>query len=190
MSSARSLASRAAIAIGLAAMTAACFKPAAASAQAAPAPSIVVLPPDLQDDHENPDTVEAQKKRLKDSYARLQEELQSRGLYRVLDPAPAQSLIDDALSTQAFLYKCSFCAQNVGKKIGSDLVMVSWVQKVSELILNFNVEILRVADGQPVLVKSVDMRGNTDIAWDRAVKYLVNDIAETRAIDPHYGIGR
>ena len=156
-------------------------------AQSSNVPSLVVLPPDLQDDHENPATVQAQKQRLKDTYARLQEQLQTRGLYQVVDPAPAQALVDESLASQAFLYQCADCAQRIGRKVGSDLVMTSWVQKVSELILNFNVEVLRVSDGRSVLVKSVDMRGNNDVSWDRAVRYLVAELADKRAANPRYG---
>ena len=110
------------------------------------------------------------------------------GLYRVLDPAPAQALIDESLAAQAFLFKCSDCAQRIGRAVGADLVMVSWVQKVSELILNLNVEVLRVADGRSLLVKSVDMRGNTDVAWDRGARYLVKQLADARALNPRYGV--
>ena len=50
-------------------------------------------------------------------------------------------------SQQAFIYRCDDCAQQVGRKLGADLVMTTWVQKVSELILNFNVEVHDVAKG-------------------------------------------
>jgi hypothetical protein len=181
-----STARRALLLAGLAA--AAGLGPLRALAQAAAVPSIVVLPPDLQEDHENPATVDAQKMRLRDIHARLQEELATRGLYRVVPVAPAQAVIEESLATQAFLYKCTDCAQRIGQAAGADLVMVSWVQKVSELILNLNAEVLRVSDGRSLLTRSVDMRGNTDIAWDRGARYLVKQLADERAINPRYGV--
>lgn len=45
---------------------------------------------ELVDDHLNPDTVADQERRLRDARSPLQQVLASRGLYRVLDRAPAQ----------------------------------------------------------------------------------------------------
>ncbi len=158
----------------------ACLGPAPVLAQAPAPASIVVLPTDLQDDHENPDTVAAQKLRLTAVPPRIAEQLTERGLYRVLDIAPAKAVVDQSLATQAFLYRCTDCATRIGKAAGADLVMVTWVQKVSELILNLNVEVIRVSDGRSLLTRSVDMRGNTDIAWDRGARYLVKQLADER----------
>ena len=66
--------------------------------------------------------------------------------------------------------------------------MATWVQKVSELILNFNVEIHDVAQQKVLLSKSVDMRGNEDVSWTRAVHYLVRDMSEKRAKNSKYGL--
>jgi len=151
-------------------------------------PTIAVLPLDFLDDHQNPATVQAQLRRLAQAHVQLQQELQSRGLYRVADLAPARTLVDESLATQAYLYRCPDCAARIGRKLGTELVMTSWVQKVSELILNFNVEVFRVASERSVLAKSVDMRGNEDVSWERAVRYLVRDMAEKRAADPGYGV--
>lgn len=160
--------------------------PAAARSQQA-LPSIAVLPLDFVDDHQNPDTVEAQERRLKLAHAQLEQELRDRRLYRVVNAAPARTLVDELLAKQAFLYRCDDCVLQVGRKLGCDLVLASWVQKVSELILNFNVEVWRVADGRSVLSKSVDMRGNQDASWERSVRYLVRDMADKRAANPRYG---
>ena len=90
---------------------------------------------------------------------------------RMLEVTGARVLLSDA---------------RVSRLLGVDLVMATWVQKVSELILNLNVQILDVKTQKLVLVKSVDMRGNTDESWTRAVHYLVRDMAEKRALNPRY----
>jgi hypothetical protein len=151
-------------------------------------PTIAVLPPDFLDDHLNPATVDAQNRRLLRMHAQVQDELGARRLYRVVDLAPARPLVDEFVATQAYLYRCPDCAMRIGRQLGTRLVMTSWVQKVSELILNFNVEVYRVASERSVLGKSVDMRGNQDASWERAVRYLVADMADKRAADPAYGI--
>ena len=52
--------------------------------------------------------------------------------------------------------------------------MTGWVQKVSNLILNMNIVVRDAKTGQVILSKSVDMRGNTDESWSRALDWLVD----------------
>ena len=151
-------------------------------------PTLAVLPFDFLDDHHNPATVEAQKRRLKKAHEQLQRELAERHLYRVVDIGPAEPLLEKLKSQQRYMHRCADCAQQVGRLLGTDLVMATWVQKVSELILNVNVEIHDVASGRPVLSKSVDMRGNDDVSWERSVRFLVRDMSDRRARNPQYGI--
>jgi hypothetical protein len=153
-----------------------------------PLRGIAVLPLDFLDDQHNPATVEAQNRRLQNAHAQLQREVAAYGLYRVVDLAPAQELLGQLRAQQEYMHRCPDCALQIGRKLGADLVMTTWVQKVSELILNFNVEIYDIATGRSLLSKSVDMRGNQDASWERAVHYLVRDMAEKRAGDPHYGL--
>lgn len=159
--------------------------PFAARAQALP--GLAVLPLDFVEDHPRPDEGGAQAKRLADAHAQLQRALAEAGLYRVVDLAPARDLVQSLRGRHAFLYNCSDCAQQIGRQLGTDLVMTAWVQKVSELILNLNVEVVDVARNRPVMTKSVDIRGNTDETWRRAVAYLVRGMADRRQRDPKYG---
>lgn len=54
-----------------------------------------------------------------------------------------------------------------------------WVQKVSNLILNINLEV-RSAAGATRYRGSVDIRGNTDEAWLRGVRRLAENLDEQR----------
>jgi hypothetical protein len=163
------------------------FAPWLARAQGGALRSIAVMDVELIDDHLNPDTVADQERRLREARIQLQQLLASRSLYRVLDPEPAQALLTRLHEQQAFLYRCDDCVFQFGSLLGADLVMSSWVQKVSELILNFNVQIHDVAQQRMVLSKSVDMRGNNDVSWTRAIDYLVRAMVEKRAESPKYG---
>lgn len=149
--------------------------------------SIGVLDFELVDDHPNPVTIVATRARQVRATAQLQQELQSRGLYRVLDPTPSAALQARLREQQAFLYRCDDCAYQVGRLLGAELAMTTWVQKVSELILNVNLQVHDVAGQKLLLSKSVDMRSNDDVSWSRAVRYLVRDMAEKRAVNPRYG---
>lgn len=149
--------------------------------------SLAVLDFELVDDQNNPLTKAVQEVRLRRATLQLQRELAERQLYRVVDPAPSQELQRVLRTQQEFLYRCDDCAEQVGRLLGVDLVMATWVQKVSELILNLNVQIYDVMAQKVVFSKSVDMRGNDDVSWSRAVPYLVRDMAEKRERNPRYG---
>jgi hypothetical protein len=156
----------------------------------APAPglrSIAVLQIELLDEQNTPAKKAAQVVRLRDALLHLREELRARGLYRVVDPGATQALQESLRAQQEFFYRCDDCAAQVGQQLGVDLVMTPWVQKVSELILNFNVQIFDVPAGKVIFSKSVDMRGNSDESWKRAGRYLVRDMAEKRSNNPGYG---
>jgi muconolactone delta-isomerase len=157
------------------------------AAARSPLRSLAVLDFELVDEQNNPLTKAAQEVRLRNATLQLQRELAEYKLYRVVDTAPAQGLQRTLASQQAFLYRCDDCADQVGRLLGVDLVMATWVQKVSELILNLNVEVYDTKAQKVVFSKSVDMRGNEDQSWTRAVHYLVRDMAEKRERNPRYG---
>ncbi len=154
---------------------------------AAPLRSLAVLDFELIDDQDNPLTKAAQEVRLAEATRELQRELAERRLYRVLDAAASAPLQRTLRSQQAYLHRCDDCAVQVGRLLGAELVMGTWVQKVSELILNLNVQIVDVGTQQVIFSKSVDMRGNDDESWRRALRFLVRDMAEKRERNPRYG---
>jgi len=174
---------------GVAVFSAAGLPLGAQPSAAAPSPlrSLAVLDFELVDEQNNPLTKAAQEVRLRIATLQLQRELAEQKLYRVVDPAPSQALQRTLASQQAFLYRCDDCADQVGRLLDVDLVMATWVQKVSELILNLNVQIYDIKTQKVVFSKSVDMRGNEDLSWTRAVHYLVRDMAEKRERNPRYG---
>jgi hypothetical protein len=106
----------------------------------------------------------------------------------VVDPAPSQPLQEQLRAQQEFIYRCDDCAAQIGSRLGVDMVMTPWVQKVSELILNLNVQIYDVKSQKVAFSKSVDLRGNQDLSWTRGVSYLVRDMAEMRERNPRYGL--
>jgi hypothetical protein len=109
--------------------------------------------------------------------AELAKQLEGRGMYRVLDRAPAAQLIE-RFQASSELRACNGCEIDIGKALGAERIALCWVQKVSNLILNINVEVRSVATGETVYAKSVDIRGNTDETWLRGLRRLVENIHE------------
>ncbi len=143
--------------------------------------SIAILDFELVDDQAAmvPDTTVGP--RLSAISAQLREEFTKEGLYRVVDNAPAAELMAKLKVSQEFR-TCNGCELDVGKALGADRVLIGWVQKVSNLILNLNVQIEDTKTGAVILNKSVDLRGNTDTSFRRGISYMVRSM-----IDKHQG---
>ena len=120
-----------------------------------------------------------QQHRLELISSALREELNQRGMYRVVDNAAAAKLIAEQKARQD-LRNCNGCELDIGRALDADLIILAWVQKVSNLILNLNIEVKDVASGKTLYTKSVDLRGNTDKSWLRGIRYMVDGIAEKK----------
>jgi len=117
--------------------------------------------------------------RLAMASQRLREALIKEDLYNVIDSAPVAQLIRTEAERQSLL-GCNGCEIDIARKAGADRVLLAWVQKVSNLILNINIEVRDANTGKAVLVKSVDLRGNTDQSWQRGIDYMVRDMVEKK----------
>jgi hypothetical protein len=109
--------------------------------------------------------------------ARLREAFVRERFYQVVDRAPVAALIEAARNTQNLL-DCNGCELDIARQAGAARILLGWVQKVSNLILNINIEVRDAGTGKAVLVKSVDLRGNTDLSWQRGIDFLVRDMVE------------
>ena len=143
--------------------------------------SIAVLNFELLDDQHELFPAKSEYARLPAISDQLREAFAKRGFYRVVENKPEMALIERYRTSQP-LYACNGCELEIGKALHADRVLVGWVQKVSNLILNINIAIKDVATGEVVLNKSVDLRGNTDETWRRGIDYLVQSMA-----DKHHG---
>ena len=151
-------------------------------------PSLALIGFELVDDQNDLSQATENERRLALIHGLMNERLDRAGLYTMLDTAAAQSQIEKVRAEQAFVYRCNGCLGEIGAKLGTRLVAVGWVQKVSNLILNINLEIHDVVAGSSVLSKSVDLRGNTDESWSRGIAFMVRDMVERRQRNPRYGM--
>jgi hypothetical protein len=150
---------------------------APALAAAADAPSIAVLDFELIDDQHELSPAGPEYERLHTITRQLTAEFQSRRWYRVVDTRSAQPMIDQLRAHQN-LHECNGCELDIGRAVKADRVLVGWVQKVSNLILNINIRIEDVSSGAVVLQKSVDIRSDTDESWRRGIDAIVRDMQD------------
>jgi Protein of unknown function (DUF2380) len=148
---------------------------------AAQAPSqlrLVALDVELTGDLGGPEFAAGHEARLQMASARVREDLQRSGLYQVIGTAPAQALIDRVRAQHRYLHDCGGCDLEIGRQLGADRVLVTWVHRMSALILTLTYEMHDVATGQIVSRKAYDFRGDNDHAWTRAIDYMVRDMKE------------
>jgi hypothetical protein len=100
--------------------------------------------------------------------AQLRDALVASGRYEAVDIAPVR-----AQAQSRDLQSCDGCDVDLARQIGAQVAVRGWVQKVSNLILNINVEVRNVSDGRVLRAGSVDIRGNTDDTWTRGLAHLV-----------------
>jgi len=139
---------------------------------------LAVFDIELSGDPGGPELAEEHAKRLKMASAKLRDELERSGLFQVVNNAPAQQLIDRLKSQQLYWHDCNGCDLEVGRRRGADQILVSWVNRVSGLILTLTYEIHDVRTGQIAARKSYDFRGDNDTAWTRVIVYMVRDMKE------------
>jgi hypothetical protein len=97
----------------------------------------------------------------------LGDALTTRG-FTLVDPAP---VAEKAASVD--LRSCPACELDLAQELDAEFAVLGWVQKVSNLILNINLQIHEVATGRLVGAGSVDIRGNTDETWRRGTRRLI-----------------
>ncbi len=114
---------------------------------------------------------EDQTKRLALLGETLRQKLREKGLYEIVDVAPAA----EAIAKSQKLSDCEHCAVDIAKSLDADVAIVAYVQKVSNLILNINIQILDVKTGRTLLLTSADIRGNTEESWLRGLNWLIKN---------------
>jgi hypothetical protein len=117
------------------------------------------------------ETTPEESARVAHLYDSLREALEKSGRYHLVSLAP----IKDQIAEIKDIHDCNGCVEEFAQKAGAEVAVVTWVQKVSNLIININIRIEDAATGKLLKGGSVDIRGNNDVSWERGLKYLLNE---------------
>jgi hypothetical protein len=107
--------------------------------------------------------------RLELVQAELVQQLEAAEQYELVATDPAA----EAIAAAGYLHGCNGCEAPIAAELGADLALIGWVQKVSNMIININVGMRDATSRERVFSASVDIRGNTDEAWLRGIRYLL-----------------
>jgi hypothetical protein len=148
---------------------------------AADIPTLLVLPLEMVDTSgETPSRVKEHEDRLAALTRYLSKELEAHRLYAIIDPTPIGTEIAEARAPQP-LDKCKGCERDLARLVRADRVLIGEVYKVSTLIGSLRLNIVDVGTGQSVFSRWLNFRGDTDEAWQHAVRFFVRDLEETAA---------
>lgn len=107
----------------------------------------------------------------------LRTELQDKTAFAVITSEAALTATT-ALQSDENVLNCNGCEMPLAEEYGAGLVMVPYVFRMSHLISTLHIEIKDVASGKVIKKKAYDFRGNTDQAWERAIRYAVRDLKD------------
>jgi hypothetical protein len=75
------------------------------------------------------------------------------------------------------IHRCGSCVVDFGKAVGAEYVLLGWVQRFSNLIIKFHLEIIETRTAKVVDRSSIDIRGNTDKSWRDGAGYLIRQMS-------------
>ncbi|MGD9783773.1 MAG: DUF3280 domain-containing protein [Hyphomicrobiaceae bacterium] len=113
-----------------------------------------------------PDSAETA--RLTAITSELERRIAADGRYRLAD----RTGIAAELADRAPISKCNGCEDDLASKAGAELALVATVEKLSDLLFNFNLYLRDVKAQKLVSVMSTTVQGSTDEAWQRGIRYL------------------
>jgi hypothetical protein len=121
-----------------------------------------------------PSKKDAEDKKREMNSERLREHLAKSG-FTVVDTEPFAGK-----AAAANLQACGNCADDFARELGADYAFTGVVYKVSELVLSMSVLVHDAQTSRPLTGATVDLRGNTDESWRRAVDYLYRNVLSAR----------
>jgi hypothetical protein len=126
----------------------------------------------------DPETAEAEVKRLEFVTGYLREKLEASGRYQLVDVAAVEALEDKRLADAAishYLNECEGCEAKIADALGADLSLLGTVLKINAINLAMKVTIRDAATGEFKESYTVDTMGNTDNTWSHGISYLVRN---------------
>lgn len=150
-------------------------------APAADAPRLLLFPFELIDATQNQSMIgigppmglpsgpsQAERERLATITRALEKRIADDGRYALADRTP----IAADLEAKSPIAKCNGCEDDLAAKVGADLAIVATVEKLSDLLFNFNLYLRDVKSQKLTAVMSTTIQGSTDEAWLRGIRYL------------------
>ena len=113
----------------------------------------------------------------------LKELLIDTNSFEIVSWEPVENLIESRYP----LHRCNGCETSIASQIGADYAFLGRINKVSTLILAVAITVTDTHRNVPVRAVRVGIRGDTDEAWSRGVRYIVKNKLNLEALEKPAG---
>jgi Protein of unknown function (DUF2380) len=144
----------------------------ALAAPAFAAPKVAIFPFDIRDVEIEGDLMAKPKDydlaRMKLVAEELKTLMEKSGAYEVVDLAPFAADVEKASPFST----CNGCEAELGKKVGADLAVTGYVDKLSDSLISLQLYARDTATGEVKKTMAAEIRGNTDELWLHGIRWL------------------
>ncbi|SHM13487.1 DUF3280 domain-containing protein [Roseibium suaedae] len=113
---------------------------------------------------------EAEHRRIEMLNAYLRQLLAESGEFQLVDTAP----LGKDVHKYGDVFTCNLCEEKLAREAGAPASITGAVQKLSVLVQTIILRERDASTGKVVRLYQTDIRGNTDEAWKRGLKWLVD----------------
>lgn len=140
-------------------------------------PTLAILPFEINDTsgEVGPDP---HKEMLQRATGMIATQIRDAGLFSVVPEAEIAQAIA-AVNPGTYLRRCNGCERDIAARVDARYVLTAWINKVSTLVLTFNVDIRDVATGKSVYTRVLDFRGDNETAYTHAIKTMVRSLKQS-----------
>jgi Protein of unknown function (DUF2380) len=135
-------------------------------------PKVAIFPFDIRDVEIEGDLMAKPKDydlaRMKLVASELKVLMEKSGAYEVVDLTPFAADVEKASPFST----CNGCEAELGKKVGADLAVTGYVDKLSDSLISLQVYARDTATGEVKKTMAAEIRGNTDELWLHGIRWL------------------
>lgn len=136
------------------------------------AQKIAIFPFDMRDAQQEGEIVpqfqDEDLRRLKVVADELKSLMTKDGRYELVDLSPVSADVEKALPFS----KCDGCDKEIAEKVGADLALTGFVDKLSDALISLQLFVKDVKSGEMKKTMSAEIRGNTDELWLHGIRWL------------------
>ena len=110
--------------------------------------------------------------------AHLRKAFELSDAYKLVELDKAGDLVQELKDSRKYLHKCEPCARRIGQALDVDYVATSWVQVVSNLIINLNLVLRDGQTGKVIKTSFNDIRGNNNSTWRGGTNFNLENFFE------------
>jgi len=149
-------------------------------ASAAEPESVVVLDTEVIIDNKQPHTPDrpGELERARYMTAHIRKAFELSDAYELVDIEKVGELVQQLKDSRKYLHQCEPCARRIGEAADVDYVVTSWVQVVSNLIINLNLVLRDGQTGEVIKTSFNDIRGNNNNTWRGGTNFNLENFFE------------